>query len=52
MNEFTRQVVALALGVAIVAWQTLQETGRVFAVILVVSALGYAFAPVIRDGVA
>lgn len=52
MNEFTRQAVALAIGAAIVVWQASQETGRVFATLLAVSALWYAFAPVIRDGVA
>jgi hypothetical protein len=52
MNETTRQAIAVGLGLAFVLWQASQETGRVFAAILIVSALGYAFAPVVRDGVA
>ncbi|MFC7081625.1 hypothetical protein [Halorussus caseinilyticus] len=52
MNETTRQAVAVALGLGFVVWQASQETGRVFAAILLVSAFAYAFVPVIRDGVA
>jgi hypothetical protein len=52
MNEVTRQAIALGLGLAFVLWQAAQEPARAFAAILAVSALGYAFAPVVRDGVA
>ncbi|MFC4448740.1 hypothetical protein [Halorussus aquaticus] len=51
MNETTRQAVAVALGVGVVAWQASVEPGRAFAAVLLLSALGYAFAPVVRDGV-
>ena len=51
MNELTRQAVALGLGLAFVAWQASVEPGRAFAVLLALAAVGYAFAPVIRDGV-
>jgi uncharacterized membrane protein YgaE (UPF0421/DUF939 family) len=51
MNETTRQAVAVGLGLAFLLWQASQEPGRAFAAILAVSALGYAFAPVVRDGV-
>jgi hypothetical protein len=51
MNETTRQAIAVGLGLAFVLWQAIQEPGRAFAAILVVSAVGYAIAPVVRDGV-
>ncbi|WP_170977400.1 hypothetical protein [Halorussus salinisoli] len=52
MNETTRQAVAVALGLVFVVWQVSREPGRAIPAILMVSALGYAVAPVIRDGVA
>jgi uncharacterized membrane protein YgaE (UPF0421/DUF939 family) len=51
MNETTRQALAVGLGLAFVLWQASQEPGRAFAAILAVCALGYAFAPTVRDGV-
>lgn len=51
MKEFTRQVLAVSLGLAFVLWQSLQDPGRSFASILLVAAVAYAFAPVIRDGI-
>lgn len=52
MNETTRQAVAIGLGLAFVVWQASKEPGRAFAAILAVSAVGYAVAPIVRDGVA
>lgn len=52
MNETVRRVIALGIGIAFVVWQTSQDPGRAFAAILAVTAVGYAFAPMIRDGVA
>ena len=52
MNQTMRQAVALALGLGFIVWQASKEPGRAFAAILAVAAVGYAFAPVIRDGVA
>ncbi|WP_276299816.1 hypothetical protein [Halorussus lipolyticus] len=51
MNETTRQAVAVGLGLAFVLWQASQEPGRAFAAVLAVSALAYAVAPIVRDGV-
>lgn len=52
MNETTRLVAAVGLGLAFVVWQARQEPGRLFAAVLAVVAVGYALAPVVRDGVA
>ena len=52
MNETTRQAIAIGIGLAFVVWQASQEPGRALAAILVVAALGYAVAPIVRDGVA
>jgi len=52
MEETTRLVIAVLLGLAFLGWQASQDPGRSFAAILLVAAVGYAFAPVIRDGVA
>jgi hypothetical protein len=51
MDETTRQIIAVGLGAAFVVWQADKEPGRAFAAILAVSAVWYAFAPVVRDGV-
>jgi len=52
MNEVTRQAIAVGIGLAFVVWQASQEPGRAFAAILAVAAVGYAVAPIVRDGVA
>ncbi|UPW02138.1 hypothetical protein M0R88_08600 [Halorussus gelatinilyticus] len=52
MNETTRLAAAVGLGLAFVVWQASQEPGRLFAAVLAVVAVGYAFAPVLRDGIA
>jgi hypothetical protein len=50
MEEFTRQAIAVLLGLAFVVWQASQDPGRSFAAILLVAAVLYAFSPVIRHG--
>jgi hypothetical protein len=52
MNATTRLAVAVGLGLALLVWQTNQDPGRLFAVVLGLAAVGYAFAPVVRDGIA
>jgi len=52
MNRTTRLAVAVGLGLALVVWQANQDPGRLFAVVLAVVAVGYAFMPVVRDGIA
>lgn len=52
MNETTRRATAVGLGLAFVLWQASIDPGRAFAAILLVAAVGYAFGPVIRDGIA
>lgn len=50
MEETSRQAIAVGLGLAFVVWQANQDPGRAFAAILAVTAVGYAFGPVIRRG--
>lgn len=52
VNETTRQLVAITLGLAFVGWQASQDPSRSFAAILLVAAVLYAFASAIRHGVA
>jgi uncharacterized membrane protein YgaE (UPF0421/DUF939 family) len=52
MDETTRLAAAVGLGLAFVVWQANADPGRLFAAVLAVVAVGYAFAPVIRDGIA
>ncbi|WP_162224118.1 hypothetical protein [Halorussus salinus] len=52
MNRTTRLALAVGLGLAFVVWQANQDPGRLFAVVLALVAVGYAFAPVLRDGIA
>jgi hypothetical protein len=52
MSDTTRQAAFLVLALGFVVWQASKGPDRAFAAILAVTAVFYAFAPVIRDGVA